>query len=98
MNKTSLHYFIGRAADILSTWLNVQVGGYGVEASPVGRWSMETLGFGGYVALNLLASFLVYLGLKRLARPWLMTLVIAAFYGISLFNVVVYVTVRHLTG
>ncbi|MBC7236233.1 MAG: hypothetical protein H5T69_10340 [Chloroflexi bacterium] len=98
MNKTALHYFAGRAADILSTWLNVRVGGYRVEASPVGRWSMETWGFGGYVALNLLVSFLVYLGLKRLGRPWLMTLASASFYGISLFNVVAYVTVRHLVG
>ncbi|MBC7078222.1 MAG: hypothetical protein H5T71_00810 [Chloroflexi bacterium] len=88
--KDATYYFGGRATDILSTWLNVRWGGYRAEASPVGRWSMEALGFGGYVLLNLALSLLLYLALRRLQRPWLTRIVVASFYGISLLNVLTY--------
>lgn len=90
-SKEATYYFGGRATDILSTYLNVRLGGYRSEASPVGRWSMEALGFGGYVLLNLALSFLLYLALRRLRQPWLTRAVIASFYGISLLSVITYV-------
>jgi len=91
--KYTILYFTGRAADILSTWLNVRLGGYEVEASPVGRWSMQTFGFTGYIIMNLAISTFAFLMIKYLKRPWLMTMALVAFYGIAIWNTVVYLLV-----
>jgi hypothetical protein len=88
--KYTILYFTGRAADILSTWLNVRLGGYEVEASPVGRWSMNAYGFTGYIIMNLAISTVAFLMIKYLKRPWLMTASIIAFYGISVWNLTIY--------
>jgi len=91
--KHTILYFTGRAADILSTWLNVRKGGYEVEASPVGRWSMNAYGFTGYIIMNLAISTFAFLMIKYLKRPWLMTGAVVAFYGIAIWNTVVYLLV-----
>ena len=91
--KYTILYFTGRAADIFTTWLNVRFGGYSVEASPVGRWSMEAFGFTGYIIMNLAISTLAFLMIKYLKRPWLMTGAVVAFYGISAWNLAVYLLV-----
>lgn len=91
--KQAILYFASRAADIFSTWLNVRLGGYGVEASPVGRWSMERFGFTGYVLANLAISTLAFLMIKYLKRPWLMTGAVVAFCGAAVWNTVIYLLI-----
>jgi hypothetical protein len=88
--QQAILYFLGRFADILSTWLNVRLGGYEVEASPVGRWSMERFGFGGYIVINLLISTLIFLMIRYLKRPWLMTGSTVVFWGFAIWNTVIY--------
>jgi hypothetical protein len=88
--KHAILYFTGRATDIFTTWLNVRLGGHSVEASPVGRWSMEAFGFTGYIIMNLAISSLAFLMIKYLKRPWLMTASLVAFYGISVWNLAIY--------
>jgi len=91
--KQAILYFTGRATDILTTWLGVKTWGYQVEASPVGRWSMETWGFGGYIILNLLISLLVFLLFRKLKRPWLITMAIVMFFGVSIWNLAIYLLI-----
>ena len=89
--KDAIIYFTGRAADIFTTWLNVSRFGYGVEASPVGRQAMDNYGFGGFVAINLLISALLFLAIKYTKKRWLMNLAITLFYGVSLWNLFIYI-------
>lgn len=88
--KQATLYFAGRAVDIFTTWLNVRASGYEVEASPVGRFSMETFGFMGFIITNLLISTLVFLAIKRFGRPWLMTVAVVSFYVVAVWNLVIY--------
>ena len=89
--KDAILFFTGRGADIFTTWLNVSRFGYGVELSPIGRPAMENYGFGGFVATNLLISTLIFLAIKYTKKRWLMNLAITLFYGVSLWNLFIYI-------
>ena len=88
--KDAIIYFTGRGADITTTWLNVKLFGYSVEASPLWRKAMEAHGFGGFIVINLLISTLLFLAIKYTKKRWLMNLAITLFYGVSLWNFAIY--------
>jgi len=91
--RETILFFAGRGADILTTWLNVHRWGYGVEASPFGRGSMERYGFAGYLLLNLAVSTMIFLAIKYLKRRWLMRVALASFYGVAVWNLAVYLLI-----
>ena len=88
--KDAIFYFSGRGADIFTTWLNVSRFGHSIELSPVGYWTMENLGFLGFILTNLFISTLIFLAIKYTKKRWLMNLAITLFYGVSLWNFAIY--------
>jgi len=88
--KDAIVYFTGRGADITTTWLNVELFGYGVEASPLWRQAMEKYGFWGFVVINLLISALLFLAIKYTKKRWLMRLAFGLIYGVSFLNLGAY--------
>ena len=89
--KDAIFYFSGRGADIFTTWLNVSRFGHSIELSPVGYWTMENLGFLGFILTNLFISTLIFLAIKYTKKRWLMNLAITLFYGVSLWNLFIYI-------
>ena len=89
--KDAIFYFTGRGADIFTTWLNFRLFGYGVELSPVWYRAMEDLGFGGFVVINLFISTLIFFAIRYTKKRWLMNLAITLFYGVSLWNLFIYI-------
>jgi len=89
--KGAIVYFTGRGADIFTTWLNFKRSGYGMELSPVWYWAMKNHGFEGFVVINLFISTLIFLAIKYTRKRWLMNLAITLFYGVSLWNLFIYI-------
>ena len=95
--KDAIIYFTGRGADITTTWLNVELFGYGVEASPLWRQAMEKYGFGGFVVINLLISALLFLAIKYTKKRWLMNFAFGLVWTVSFLNLGAYIFARLAT-
>ena len=52
---------------------------------------MENLGFLGFILTNLFISTLIFLAIKYTKKRWLMNLAITLFYGVSLWNLFIYI-------
>jgi len=95
--KDAILFFTGRGADIFTTWLNVKLFGYSVEASPLWRKAMEAHGFGGFIVINLLISTLLFLAIRYTKKRWLMNLAFGLVWTVSFLNLGAYIFARLAT-